>query len=263
MSDTRPALRIRVLTLFPDLIRQVVSTSMVGRARAAGIVEVEAIDIRSFADNAYGKVDDAVFGGGTGMLMMCEPVFRAWEQAQHILGGDAHTVFLSAHGRPFTQARALELAQMDSLVLLCGHYEGIDQRVLDRVVDEEISLGDYVLTGGELPALAVIDAATRLLPGVLPNEEAWRRESHMEGTLEGPQYTRPAVWQEIAVPPVLLSGHHANIEKYRRLSALEFTRKKRPDLFNRLVLSDEEWERLLEFIRLNQSSTPTSSEVDS
>lgn len=252
MSDESRTMHIRVLTLFPDMIREVVHTSMLGRAVSAGILDVEAVDIRDYADNAYRKVDDAMFGGGTGMLMMCEPVFRAWEAARMSLGGTAHTVFLSAQGQPFTQRRAIELSGMDSLILLCGHYEGIDRRVLDEIVDEEISIGDYVLTGGELPALTVIDAVARMLPGVLPAPEAYLLESHMEGTLEGPQYTRPAVWKNREVPQVLLSGHHAKIELFRRLSSLETTRKYRPDLFNRLRLDPEELERLLRFTRQNE-----------
>ncbi len=251
MSDVPRSMRIRVLTLFPDMIREVVHTSMLGRAVSAGILDVEAVDIRDYADNAYRKVDDSMFGGGTGMLMMCEPVFRAWEAARMSLGGKAHTVFLSAQGQPFTQHRAIELSGMDSLILLCGHYEGIDRRVLDEIVDEEISIGDFVLTGGELPALAVIDAVARMLPGVLPAPEAYLLESHMEGTLEGPQYTRPAVWKNREVPQVLLSGHHANIGLFRRLSSLETTRKYRPDLFNRLRLDPDELERLLHFSRQN------------
>jgi len=245
-------MRIRVLTLFPDMIREVVHTSMLGRAVSAGILDVEAVDIRDYADNAYRKVDDAMFGGGTGMLMMCEPVFRAWEAARASLGGTSHTIFLSAQGQPFTQRHAIELSGMESLILLCGHYEGIDRRVLDEIVDEEISIGDFVLTGGELPALTVIDAVARMLPGVLPAPEAYLLESHMDGTLEGPQYTRPAVWKNREVPQVLLSGHHANIEQYRRLSSLETTRKHRPDLFNRLRLDPEELERLLRFSRQNK-----------
>ncbi len=252
MSDESHTMRIRVLTLFPDMIREVVHTSILGRAVAAGILDVEAVDIRDYADNAYRKVDDAMFGGGTGMLMLCEPVYRAWEAAKTSLNDKAHTVFLSAQGRPFTQQRAIELSGMNSLILLCGHYEGIDRRVLDEIVDEEISIGDYVLTGGELPALTVIDAIARMLPGVLPAPEAYLLESHMEGTLEGPQYTRPAVWKDRAVPQVLLSGHHANIQMFRRLSSLETTRRYRPDLFNRLRLEPEELERLLRFTRQNE-----------
>ncbi len=249
MTDTVSPLRIRVLTLFPDMIRQVAGTSILGRAAAAGRIEVEAIDIRSFADNAYGKVDDSMFGGGTGMLMMCEPVYRAWLQAREELGGSPRTVFLSAQGRPFTQARAIGLAGETSLILLCGHYEGIDQRVLDVIVDEEISIGDFVLTGGELPALTVIDAVARMIPGVLPNEEAITCESHMDGTLEGPQYTRPAVWKGVSVPDVLLSGHHAKILEYRRLASLKTTMEHRPDLFNRLRIQAAEMDKLELFIR--------------
>ena len=245
----KPALRIRVLTLFPDMIRQVVATSMLGRAAAAGLIDVAAVDIRTFADNAYGKIDDALFGGGTGMLMMCEPVYRAWRFVRDELTGNPRTVFLSAQGKPFTQSRAIELSTEESLILLCGHYEGIDSRVLDMIVDEEISVGDYVLTGGELPALTVIDAVSRMIPGVLPNEEAIREESHMEGTLEGPQYTRPALWNGKNVPEILLSGHHVNIKEFRRMSSLQVTMEMRPDLFNKLKISAAEMIRLEKFVR--------------
>ena len=251
-------MRIRVLTLFPDMIRQVVQTSMLGRAAAAGLIDVAAIDIRTFVDNAYGKIDDSLFGGGTGMLMMCEPVYRAWKFARDELAGSPRTVFLSAQGKPFSQSRAIGLSTEESLILLCGHYEGIDRRVLDTIVDEEISVGDYVLTGGELPALTVIDAVSRMIPGVLPNEEAIREESHMEGTLEGPQYTRPAVWDEKPVPDVLLSGHHVNIKEYRRMSSLRVTMEMRPDLFNKLKVSAAEMIRLENFIRTSEKKDHVS-----
>lgn len=248
-------MRFRVLTLFPELIRQVVQTSILGRAAAAGLLDVGTVDIRHFADNAYGKVDDTLFGGGTGMLMMCEPVYRAWQHTHAGLGGRPRTIFLSAQGVPFTQAKAIELSREDSVILLCGHYEGIDQRVLDTIVDEEISIGDFVLTGGEIPALTVIDAVARMIPGVLPNEEAIREESHMAGILEGPQYTRPAIWQGKVVPSILLSGHHVNIQTYRRLSSLRSTMVRRPDLFNRLRLEPAELLRLESFIRSNDKAS--------
>jgi tRNA (guanine37-N1)-methyltransferase len=242
-------MRFRVLTLFPDLIRLSVQTSILGRAAKAGLLDVRAVDIRDYADNDYGKVDDTLFGGGTGMLMMCEPVYRAWHAVRTELGGHPRTVFLSAQGAPFTQAKAIELSSEPALILLCGHYEGIDQRVLDTIVDEEISIGDFVLTGGELPALTVIDAVARMLPGVLPNSEAIQEESHMGGTLEGPQFTRPATWKGHDVPAILLSGHHVKIKTYRRLSSLKSTMVKRPDMFNRLRLEPSEAVSLELFIR--------------
>lgn len=238
-----------VLTLFPDLIRSVAGTSITGRAISAGLLAVDAIDIRDFAGNAYGKVDDSPYGGGRGMLMMCPPVHAAWKSACERCGGARpHTVFLSPQGRNFDQKRATELASLPAVVLLCGHYEGIDQRVLDEIVDEEISLGDFVLTGGEIPALAVIDAVSRLIPGVLPDERAYLDESHSDGTLEHPHYTRPVEWEGKKVPDVLLSGHHANIVQWRRKMSLATTLRKRPDLFGRLRLEKGEGVGLAEFL---------------
>jgi tRNA (guanine37-N1)-methyltransferase len=237
-----------VLTLFPDLIRSVVGTSITGRAISAGLIEVDAIDIREFAGNSYGKVDDSPYGGGRGMLLMCPPVHSAWKAACERSGVRPHTVFLSPQGKPFNQRRASELATEPALVLLCGHYEGIDQRVIDEIVDEEISLGDFVMTGGEIPALAIIDAVSRLVPGVLPDERVAQDESHSDGTLEHPHYTRPIEWDGKKVPDVLLSGHHANIVRWRRLMSLATTLRKRPDLFGRLRLEKGEGEALAEFL---------------
>ena len=238
-----------VLTLFPDMIRSVVGTSITGRAIQAGLIVVDAIDIRDFAGNAYGKVDDAPYGGGRGMLMMCEPVHAAWREAAVRCGAERpHTVFLSPQGKPFDQSCAFRLSRMESLVLLCGHYEGIDQRVLDEIVDEEISLGDFVLTGGEIPALAVLDAVARLIPGVLPDESAYLEESHSDGTLEYPHYTRPVEWMGKRVPDMLLSGHHEKIAHWRRMMSLSATLKKRPDLFGRIRLEKGEGEALAEFL---------------
>jgi tRNA (guanine37-N1)-methyltransferase len=241
--------RFVVLTLFPSLIRAVAGESILGRACAAGLLSVDAVDIRDFAGNAYGKVDDAPYGGGRGMLLQCGPVFDAWRAAGERLGAERpHTVFLSPQGRPFDQRKAEELAGRGAVVLLCGHYEGVDQRVLDEIVDEEISLGDFVLTGGELPALAVIDAVARLIPGVLPDESAYREESHGDGLLEHPHYTRPAEWHGRSVPDVLLSGHHERIVAWRRKMSLVATMRKRPDLFGRIRLEKGEGEALAEFL---------------
>ncbi len=242
-------MRFTVLTLFPDTIRAVASHSIVGRAIQAGLLSVDAIDIRSFAGNAYGKIDDSPYGGGRGMLLMCEPVHAAWREAV-ARSGETHprTVFLSPQGRTFDQSRAAELSKLPGLILLCGHYEGIDQRVLDEIVDEEISLGDFVMTGGEIPALAVIDAVSRLIPGVLPDESAYLEESHSDGLLEYPHFTRPAEWHGKKAPDVLLSGHHERIVQWRRLMALTTTMKKRPDLFGRIQLEKGEGARLAEFL---------------
>ncbi|HAL73669.1 MAG TPA: tRNA (guanosine(37)-N1)-methyltransferase TrmD [Clostridiales bacterium] len=242
-------MRISVLTLFPEIIRQTVDSSITGRALQNGLFELETIQIRDFAVNRYGKVDDYCFGGGTGMLMMAEPVWQAHQTASQFTADRRRTIYLSPRGQVFNQAKAAELAEYDHLILLCGHYEGIDQRVLDRVVDEELSIGDYVLTGGELAACVVIDAMLRMVHGVLPNEEAFSKESHMEGLLEYPQYTRPAEWQGQSVPPVLLSGHQANIEKWQRLASLKMTLQERPDLFAKLKLTEQEWQELIQIMK--------------
>lgn len=245
-------MRISVLTLFPEMIDQSVGSSITGRALQSGIFDLETIQIRDFAVNRYGKVDDYCFGGGTGMLMMAEPVWQAWQKACGFPAEKRRTVYLSPKGRVFDQAKAAELAELDQLILLCGHYEGIDQRVLDEIVDEDLSIGDYVLTGGELAACVVIDALLRLIPGVLPNEAAYSRESHMEGLLEHPQYTRPASWHGVNAPDVLLSGHQAKIEHWQRLASMHETMIRRPDLFSRLHLTASEWEELILY---NQEKT--------
>jgi len=236
---------ISVLTLFPEIIRQVTGSSITGRALTAGRYELETIQIRDFAVNHYGKVDDYCFGGGTGMLMMAEPVWQAWQKACRPQLENRKTIYLSPKGQVFNQAKAMELAALDQVIFLCGHYEGIDQRVLDEIVDEELSIGDYVLTGGELAACVVIDALLRLIPGVLPNEEAYSRESHMAGLLEHPQYTRPAEWHGKKAPDVLLSGHQANIEAWQRMASLKETLLRRPDLFARQHLPASEWADLI------------------
>lgn len=239
-------MHISVLTLFPELIRTVVGSSITGRAQQNDLFELETIQIRDFAVNQYGKVDDYCFGGGTGMLMMAEPVFNAWQSACKTDKASRRTIFLSPRGHVFDQAKAVELASYDHLIFLCGHYEGIDQRVVDEIIDEELSIGDYVLTGGELAACVVIDALLRLVPGVLPNEEAFSKESHMNGLLEYPQYTRPAKWHGQRVPDVLLSGHQARIEQWQQLQSLQQTMKLRPDLFAKIKLTEEEWRELIQ-----------------
>lgn len=236
-------MRFSVLSLFPEQVETFLGTSIIGRAISKKIIELESIQIRDFADNRYGQVDDTLFGGGMGMLMMCEPVYRAWESIKRT--EKSHTVFCSPKGTVFTQKKAIELSKKEHLILICGHYEGIDQRVLDEVVDEEISIGDYVLTGGEIAACAVIDSVSRMVEGVLPDKQAYEEESHMDGLLEAPQYTRPEIWKNRSVPSVLLSGHHENIRKWRKNMALSDTMRLRPDLFEKINCSEEEWFDLL------------------
>jgi tRNA (guanine37-N1)-methyltransferase len=237
-----------VLTLFPELIHTVVSASVTGRAIRKGLFSVDTIQVRDFAVNDYGQVDDTLYGGGTGMLLRPEPVFSAWETALRGASPAAtRTIHLTPKGKVLDQRKVETLAAYDQLILICGHYEGIDQRVLDQIVDEEISIGDYVLTGGELAALVVMDSVARLLPGVLPSSDAHEQESHSLGRLEQPHYTRPAIWQGKKVPDVLTSGHQANIDRFQYLASLQETLLKRPDLFNQMKLSASDYKELIEF----------------
>lgn len=241
-------MKYTVLTLFPEQIQRFLETSIMGRAMKNNAFTLDTVQIRDFCGNAYGKVDDTVFGGGTGMLMQCEPVYAAWQSVVEANPDDRpHTIFLSPKGAVYNQQKAMDLTKYSHLLFVCGHYEGIDQRVLDMIVDEEISLGDYVLTGGEIAACVVIDSVSRMLPGVLPDASAYENESHMDGLLEAPQYTRPETWRDRSVPSVLISGHHAKIIEWRRLSSLYETWQKRPDLLDRKAVSTKDWEILLQW----------------
>lgn len=247
-----------VLTLFPELIEQVIQTSITGRALDAGLFHIQAINIRDFAINDYGKVDDSLCGGGVGMLMMCQPVYEAREYAlkeaeklNPAIRKKPRTLYLSPKGRVFNQEMVDELKEEEHLIFLCGHYEGIDQRVLDEIEAEEVSIGDFVLTGGELAASVMMDAIVRQLPGVLPSEDAFAQESHYGGRLECRQYTKPQVWRNRPVPEVLLGGHHKKIEEWRELDGLRETLLKRPDLFHRLSIDEDTWVRFIEFLKEN------------
>ncbi len=233
MSTNNPY-RFQVLTLFPDLIQGAVSHSIVGRAIAAGIIAVDALDIRDQTDDRHRTVDDVPYGGGAGMVMKAEPVVRTLRIATNAVP-EARVILLSASGRPFTQSRAREYTTLPGLVLVCGHYEGIDERVALHYVDEEISVGDYVLSGGEIPALVILDAVARLIPGVLGNTTSLSEESHESGLLEYPQYSRPVDFEGHRVPEVLLSGNHARIASWRREQSIEKTRRNRPDLHARMA----------------------------
>lgn len=220
-----------VLTLFPDMIKQAVAHSVLGRAIEKGLITVEAVDIRDYAHNKHNTVDDYPFGGGAGMVMQAPPVWEACEDVKRrFVSPAAPVIFMSPAGKTLTQQRVRKLAENEEIILLCGHYEGIDQRVLDEIVTDEISIGDYVLTGGELPALVVMDAVARMVDGVLGNEASAQEESFSGMWLEYPQYTRPREFHGKEVPEVLLSGHHANIEKWRIERAIETTLDKRPDM---------------------------------
>lgn len=237
-------MRFDVLTLFPTMFEAVLGDSMIGRAREKGLIETNFIDIRDFTENKHRQVDDYPYSGGGGMLIAAAPVYNAYMSVAAGLDYKPLTIYMSPQGRVFDQQTASELSQHKHIILLCGHYEGIDQRVLDEIVDMEISIGDFVLTGGELPAMAVIDSVARLIPGVLGAEDGFKNESHYNGLLEYPQYTRPAVWHEKPIPDILLSGHHAKIEQWKHEQSLITTLKKRPDMLQKAALTKEDIEFL-------------------
>ena len=214
------------------MFEPVFGDSIIGRARQSGAVEIHTHQLRDYAFDKHRRVDDTPYGGGMGMLMKAEPIALCFEAICEETGERPHFIYMSPQGKTLSQGRLKELAEYKNICVLCGHYEGVDQRLLDTFIDEEISIGDFVLTGGEIPAMAFTDALCRMVPGVLTNNECFTEESHFNGLLEYPQYTKPAEWRGIEVPEVLLSGHHANIEKWRREKAVEVTRIKRPDLLN-------------------------------
>ena len=226
-------MKIQILTLFPDMVRQGLSAGIIGRAVTQGLLSIEAIDIRDYTKDIHRKVDDYPYGGGAGMLMQAQPVYDAWCAARERAGAAVRTVYLTPQGETFTQEHAKAFAKEDGLILLCGHYEGIDERVLDTVVTDYISIGDYVLTGGELAAMVLTDAVARMVPGVLGNERSGEAESFEGELLEYPQYSRPRVWRGMPVPDVLLSGNQRQIDAWRREQSEERTRLRRPDLYEK------------------------------
>ena len=237
-------MNFHILTLFPEMIEQGMNTSIIGRAIAGGYLSVNAVNIRDYAFNKHQKVDDYPYGGGAGMLMQAEPVYLAYESIQQKLGYRPRVVYLTPQGNVFHQGMAREMAQEKDLVFLCGHYEGIDERVLDEIVTDYVSIGDYVLTGGELPAMVMMDSISRMVPGVLSNQESGETESFAGNLLEYPQYSRPEEWHGQKVPPVLLSGHHANIEAWRREQSILRTAQRRPDLLKKADLTNKEWSQV-------------------
>lgn len=240
-------MRIDILTLFTEMCDRVMSESIIGRARAKGIIETHCHNIRDYTENKQKQVDDAPFGGGMGMIVQAQPVYDCFKAVESTGDGQKpYVIYMSPQGKTLSQKKALELSKKPWLVLLCGHYEGVDERVLEEIVDEEVSIGDYVLTGGELPALVLTDTVARLVPGVLSSEECFTEESHFSGLLEYPQYSRPRVWKGREVPEVLLSGHHLNIKKWRRRQSLERTLKKRPEMLEKAELSKEDLEYIEE-----------------
>ena len=230
-------MRIDIMTLFPDTVGDMMNESILGRAQERDIIRINAWQIRDYTANKQNQVDDYPYGGGHGAVLQADPLYRCWEAVCDDVGAPVHTIYLSPCGETFTQGKAKQLLRdYDNLILVCGHYEGIDQRFLDECVDEEISLGDFVLTGGEIPAMAVADCICRMVPGVLSDPECFQEESHWDGLLEYPQYSRPEVWHGRAVPEVLRSGDHAKVARWRRKQSILRTMYRRPDLFDRLEL---------------------------
>jgi len=233
-------MRIDIMTLFPETVGDMMNESILGRAQERDLIRIEAHQIRDFTTNRQNQVDDYPYGGGHGAVMQADPLYNCWCHICDLVGGPVHTIYLSPCGTVFNQAHARRLRDhYENLILVCGHYEGIDQRFIDECVDEEISLGDFVLTGGEIPAMAVADAVCRLVPGVLGDEGCFTDESHWDGLLEYPQYSRPEIWHGRAVPPVLLSGHHGNVARWRKKQAILRTRARRPDMYNALILPNK------------------------
>lgn len=230
-------MRIDILTLFPDMCNVVMRESIIGRAQKNGVVEVVCHQIRDYTYDRHNRVDDTIYGPGMGMLMMAEPIAACFEALCEKLQKRPKLIYMSPQGQVLTQKKVKELSECENIAILCGHYEGVDERFIEEFVDEEISVGDYVLTGGELPALVLADAVCRMIPGVLADDICFEEESLYNGLLEYPQYTKPAVWRGNAVPEILLSGHHANIEKWRKKQSLLRTKQKRPDLFANYNLS--------------------------
>ena len=236
-------MRIDIATLFPEMCEAILSESIVGRARKKGALEIYCHQIRDYTNDKHRRVDDIPYGGGMGMVMQADPIYNCYNAVCEQLGAKPHTIYMTPKGSVFNQKKAVQLAQLDNIFLLCGHYEGVDQRILDKIVDEEISIGDYVLPGGELPAAVLTDAVARMCDGVLSSPECFQDESHFGGLLEYPQYTRPEIWQEEAVPSVLLSGHHKNIAEWRLKKSLEITKEKRPDMYEAYINNSEKCQK--------------------
>lgn len=245
-------MNFHILTLFPEMVMNGLNTSIIGRAINNGLLTIEAVNIRDFAENKHNRVDDYTYGGGAGMLMQAGPVFGAYQSIAEKTEKKPRVIYLSPQGQTFSQEMAEDFAKEEELVFLCGHYEGIDERVLEEIVTDYVSIGDYVLTGGELPAMVMIDAISRLLPGVLHNDASAEFESFQDNLLEYPQYTRPEEWHGKKVPEVLLSGHHVNIEKWRREQSVIRTANRRPDLLEKAELTQKEKELVKKVLANNE-----------
>lgn len=245
--------QIDIMTLFPDTVGDVLCESIIGRGQERGHVRIVCHQIRDYTLNKQKQVDDYPYGGGRGAVMQADPLYQCWNHICEEAGERIHTIFMSPCGKTYVQADAKRLAtEYNRLILVCGHYEGIDQRFIDECVDEEISIGDFVLTGGEIPAMAVADSVCRLVPGVLPDPECFEEESFWDGMLEYPQYSRPEIWQGRSVPATLISGHHANIKKWRRKQSILRTRQRRPDLYEKLDLSSKQDQKLLKELEVEE-----------
>ncbi|MCD8152403.1 MAG: tRNA (guanosine(37)-N1)-methyltransferase TrmD [Clostridiales bacterium] len=242
-------MRFHILTLFPDMVRQGLATSIIGNAIDNGLIELNLVNIRDYTQDRHNKVDDYPYGGGAGMVMQAQPVYDAWRSVVDGIGRRPRCIYLTPQGRLFDQPMARSLAQEEELIFLCGHYEGVDERVLEEIVTDQVSIGDYVLTGGELPAMVMADAIARMVPGVLTNEESGSTESLEGGLLEYPQYSRPAEWMGREVPTVLLSGDHQKVEAWRHEQSVLRTLQRRPELLEGANLSREDVKRILEEIR--------------
>jgi len=230
-------MRIDIATLFPEMCEAVLGESIIGRARKSGAIDVYCHQIREYTLDKHRRVDDIPYGGGMGMVMQCEPIYNCYKAICEQIGKKPHTIYMSPKGSVLTQKKTIELSKKENILIICGHYEGVDQRIIDKIVDEEISVGDYVLTGGELPAMVLTDAVARMCNGVLSNEECFTEESIYSGLLEYPHYTRPETWEGESVPSVLLSGHHKNINSWRQEKSLELTKERRPDLYNEYIMN--------------------------
>ncbi|MBS5230290.1 MAG: tRNA (guanosine(37)-N1)-methyltransferase TrmD [Roseburia sp.] len=241
-------MNFHILTLFPDMVMQGLSTSIIGRAKDRGLLSIEAVNIRDYTLERHKKVDDYPYGGGAGMLMQAQPVYDAWKSVVDRIGYKPRTVYLTPQGSTFTQPMAKDLAQEKDLILLCGHYEGIDERVLEEIVTDYVSIGDYVLTGGELPAMVMVDAISRMVPGVLTNDESGSTESFEGNLLEYPQYSRPEEWMGKKVPSILLSGDHKKVDEWRREQAILRTIERRPDLLKKAELTKKEQMKYQEYL---------------
>ena len=253
-------MRIDIITLFDTMCESVLSESIIGRARKKGAIDIRCHQLRDYAFDKHRRVDDSTYGGGMGMLMLAEPIALCFEDIAGQIGQKPHFIYMSPKGKVLTQQKLKELSAYDNICILCGHYEGVDQRVLDRYVDEEISIGDYVLTGGELPALVLTDSLARLQKDVLSDDECFELESHYNGLLEYPQYTKPQCWRGEEIPEVLFSGHHANIEKWRREQSVIETAKKRPDMIASADLSPQERQLAQEIILRQNAQTNGESD---